>query len=77
MLYEVITASDFEDWLSAERFAWRTRIVDALVAHAEERLDEGHPREATGIVLRALSLDATAEIAARAAIRSLALAGDP
>lgn len=74
--FSVPGASDFEDWLSAERFAWRTRSTDALVQLSAQLLDEGRVMESTEAALRALALDSTGDIAARAAIRSLAVAGD-
>jgi DNA-binding SARP family transcriptional activator len=74
--FSVPDASDFEDWLSAERFAWRTRSIDALVHLSDRRLDEGRVRESSETALRALALEATADVAARAAMRSLAISGD-
>lgn len=74
--FSVPGASDFEDWLSAERFAWRTRSTDALVQLSAELLDEGRVMESTETALRALALDSTADVAARGAMRSLAVAGD-
>jgi len=74
--FGVPDASGFEDWLTAERLAWRHRSVEALVRHAEERLQTGDVAGATKAGLRALELDALSEPALRTAMRALALAGD-
>ncbi len=68
--------SEFEDWLYAERVALREQAVTALVNRATSLLDRGEIREAAATARRALALDATSETAARAAMRSLAIAGD-
>src|SRR3989454_96417 len=69
-------ASEFESWLGAERVRWRAQGIDALVRHAAGLLARGDATEAVTAALRALSLDPTSEPAARAAMRSLAIAGD-
>ena len=69
-------ASEFETWLAAERLAWRARGVEALTRDAERRLAAGDLDGARGAALRALDLEPASEPAARAAVRSLALAGD-
>jgi DNA-binding SARP family transcriptional activator len=74
--FSVPKASAFEDWLATERSAWRARSVEALVARAEELLRAGDVPEAARLADRALTLDPRSEQALRAAIRSLALAGD-
>jgi DNA-binding SARP family transcriptional activator len=68
--------SEFEEWLYGERVALRERAVTALVNRAASLLDQGEIREAAATARRALALDATSETAARAAMRSLAIAGD-
>jgi DNA-binding SARP family transcriptional activator len=69
-------ANEFESWLAGERFAWRARGVEALTRHAESLLAAGDPGAARAAALRALTLDATAEAAARSGMRALALGGD-
>jgi DNA-binding SARP family transcriptional activator len=68
--------SEFEDWLYAERTALRGRSVEALVNLAEQLTASGELREATAVAQRALALDATSGMAAAAAIRATAIAGD-
>jgi len=74
--FSVPEASGFEDWLAAERLAWRQRSVEALVRHAEERLQTGDVTRATDVGLRALELDMLSEPALRTTMRALTLTGD-
>jgi hypothetical protein len=69
-------SSELEDWLAAERTRWRSRSVEVLVHCAESRLASGQAREAAAIARQAAKLDPRSDLAARAAIRSLALAGE-
>jgi DNA-binding SARP family transcriptional activator len=69
-------ANEFETWVAAERAAWRALSVEALTRSAEASLAAGALGEARASALRALALEPTAEGAARAAMRALALAGD-
>jgi DNA-binding SARP family transcriptional activator len=69
-------ANEFENWLAAERLAWRTRGVETLTRLAESLFDVGDPGGAQAAALRALAIEPAAEPAARAAMRALALAGD-
>jgi DNA-binding SARP family transcriptional activator len=69
-------ASEFEQWLAAERVLWRARTVDALTRQADTVLGRGRAAEAAGLAGQALALDPTAELAVRAAMRALALTGD-
>ena len=69
-------ANAFEDWLAAERAAWRSQGVEALVRRAEQELAAGDPVGAAATAGRARALDAVSEAAAAAAMRALALAGD-
>ena len=75
--FSVPEASAFEDWLAAERTAWRQRGVDVLVRRTDELLRDGLAQDAAAVALRAMALDPRSELATRAVIRSLALAGDP
>ena len=74
--FSVPDSSPFEDWLTAERFRWGQRSIEALVRHAEDRLAEADTRAAEASARRALSLDPLSERALRTAMRTLALGGD-
>ncbi len=69
-------ANEFETWMAGERLLWRARSVEALTNWAEAQLAAAETAGARGSALKALELEPTAEPAARAAIRALALAGD-
>jgi len=69
-------ASDFENWLAAERLMWRTRALEALEQRAVAELDRGDVTGAARTALRAVALDRAAEGPARTAMRALALSGD-
>jgi DNA-binding SARP family transcriptional activator len=69
-------ANEFESWVATERLAWRALGVEALTRWAEASLAAGVSGDARVAALRALALDPTAEAAARAAMRALALGGD-
>jgi len=69
-------ANEFENWVAGERLLWRTRSVAALTQWAEVQLGAADLGGAKTTALRALELEPTAEAAARAAIRALALDGD-
>jgi DNA-binding SARP family transcriptional activator len=75
--FAVPGASGFEDWLASERTAWRNRGVDVLVRRCDDLLRDGQAQEAAAVALRAATLDPRSELAERAVIRALALAGDP
>jgi DNA-binding SARP family transcriptional activator len=68
--------SGFEDWLAAERTAWRSRSVEVLVHCAEELLASGQARDAAAVAQRAATFDPRSDFATRTVIRSLALGGD-
>jgi DNA-binding SARP family transcriptional activator len=74
--FAVPGAAEFEHWLAAERTLWRARAVDALTRQAEAELRRGRAADAVGLARRALALDPTADVAVRASMRALALAGD-
>ncbi len=69
-------ATDFENWLAAERAQWRAQALEALVQGVAAALARGDAAEAARVGLRAVALDRTSEPAARAAMRALTLAGD-
>jgi DNA-binding SARP family transcriptional activator len=68
--------SQFEDWLYAQRVGLRQQSVEALANRAQQLLDGGQIREAAALGQRALALEPTSELAAAAAMRSLAVGGD-
>ncbi|HEX6617402.1 MAG TPA: AAA family ATPase [Gemmatimonadales bacterium] len=74
--FGVPDASTFEDWLTGERERWRRRGSEVLVRCADNLARAGRAQEASGLAERALDIDPTSESAARAMLRSLALAGD-
>ena len=74
--FSVRGASEFDDWLTAERQHWCRRSVDVLVRRAEQLLAAGNVAAAYDTVQRARELDWRPETAVRCALRTLALAGD-
>src|SRR6266566_3946542 len=69
-------ASEFENWLTAERAYWKRRSVDVLVRCCDELLATGALAEATQAARGAWERDAQSDAALRAVMRCLALAGD-
>src|SRR2546429_2006098 len=74
--FSVRGASEFDNWLAAERQHWCRRSVDVLVHRAEQLLAAGDVASAHEMVQRARELDWRPETAVRSALRTLALAGD-
>lgn len=74
--FTVTGASEFEDWLAAEREGWRRRGVDILVRGAESLTQSGRTQEAAALASRALALDPLSEHALGSAIRCRSLLGD-
>ncbi len=74
--FSVPGASEFEEWLYAERTAWRGRGVEALSRYATSEAAKGNLAAATRAANAALELAPTADRAARAVMRCLALSGD-
>ena len=74
--FALADASDFEDWLTAERTLWRGRSIEVLVRCAEERLAAGDARAAVTTARHAAKLDPMSDLSVRALIRALALAGE-
>jgi DNA-binding SARP family transcriptional activator len=74
--FAVPGASEFEDWLAAERENWRRRGVDILVRGSETLAQSGRTQEAAALASRALALDPRSEHALGAAIRNRSLLGD-
>jgi len=69
-------ASEFEDWLTAERGTWRRRGVEVLAEYADELLAAGHVSDALRRAERAAALDPWSETALRAVMRCLSLSGN-
>ena len=69
-------ASEFEDWLAAERELWGRRGVEVLVSCAEAHAQVGKVEEACEFAARALGLQPASELALRCAVRCRSLAGD-
>ena len=74
--FALAEASEFEDWLAAERELWGRRGVEVLVSCAEAHAQVGKVEEAFGFAGRALSLQPNSEAALRCALRCRSLAGD-
>jgi DNA-binding SARP family transcriptional activator len=74
--FAVPDASQFEDWLAAERELWRRRSVEVLGRFAESLARSGRAQDAGEAAARALAIDPGSEPALRAALRYRALAGD-
>ena len=74
--FKIPDASGFEDWLTIERSHWNGRALDALLHHAEERLDAGDELGADAPLRKARDLDPLSQRALRAMLRRLAAAGD-
>lgn len=69
-------ATPFEDWLHAERRAWREHGVAALGELARELARSGDPSAARALAGRAVRLDPDSERAARALIEALIISDD-
>jgi DNA-binding SARP family transcriptional activator len=74
--FALAEASEFEDWLAAERELWGRRGVEVLVSCAEAHSQLGKVEEALGFAGRALGLQPASELAIRCAVRCRSLAGD-
>jgi DNA-binding SARP family transcriptional activator len=74
--FGVPDASEFEDWLIAQRASWRRRSTQALINAAEEHLRRGRLDGASQSADRALALDPASEPATRCAMRAAVLAED-
>ena len=61
--FSVPGASEFEDWLAAERTAWRQRSVEVLGRRVDELLRGGQAPDAVALALRATALDPRSDLA--------------
>jgi DNA-binding SARP family transcriptional activator len=69
-------ATEFEDWLAAERREWTARSVRLLVARSEQLLDQGAASEGLAMAERALRLAPGADPAIQACLAAMAVLGD-
>ena len=69
-------ASEFDDWMSTERAYWKRRSVEVLVRESVKALASGDAETAEKAARAAQELDPSSDVAARAMLRALALAGD-
>src|SRR3989441_4774203 len=69
-------ASEFENWLTAERAHWKRRSVDVLLRCCDQLLATGALADATQAAQGGLERDSHSDTAVRAVMRCLALAGD-
>ena len=74
--FAVPGASEFEDWLTAERELWRRQGVEVLVRGSEALAQTGRTHDASALAARALALEPTSERALGATLRCMSLAGD-
>ena len=74
--FAVAGASEFEDWLAAERELWRRHGVELLVRGSEALAQTGRTQDASALAARALALEPTSERALGATLRCMSLAGD-
>ena len=74
--FALAEASEFEDWLAAERELWGRRGVEVLVSCADVHAQVGKVEEACEFAARALGLQPVSELALRCALRCRSLAGD-
>ncbi len=74
--FALAEASEFEDWLAAERELWGRRGVEVLVSCADAHAQVGKVEEACEFAARALGLQPASELALRCAVRCRSLAGD-
>ena len=75
--FKIADATGFEDWLTVERSHWHGLSLDALLRHAEERLEAGDELGADAPLRRARSLDPWSQRALRAHLGRVAASGDP
>ena len=70
-------SNEFEDWLSAERRAWRRQCIEVLESIALSELEEGDLAAARDVAHRAATLDPVADTPAGILMQCDALRGDP
>ena len=74
--FSISGASAFDDWMTAERTHWQRRSVAVLECLSTQALARGDLVGAEDAARRAEQLDEHSDVAVRARMRALALAGD-
>jgi DNA-binding SARP family transcriptional activator len=74
--FSIPGASGFDDWMSAERTHWQRRSVEILECLSTQASARGDVSGAEEAARRAEQLDEHSDVAVRARLRALALAGD-
>jgi DNA-binding SARP family transcriptional activator len=74
--FRITGAPGFEDWLTAERSHWHGISMDALLRHAEERLDAGDELGAGDPLVQARKMDPFSQRVLRLQMRRVAAADD-
>jgi len=74
--FSIPGSSGFDDWMSAERTHWQRRSVAVLECLTTQALARGDLGAAEEAARRAEQLDEHSDVAVRARMRALALAGD-
>ena len=74
--FKISDAAGFEDWLTIERSHWNARSLEALLNHADARLDAGDELGADAPLHKAREIDPLSQRALRAAMRRVAVAND-
>ena len=75
--FSIPDSNEFEDWLSAERSAWRRQCIEVLESIARSELEEGDLGAAGDVAHRAATLDPVADTPAGILMQCDALRGDP
>jgi DNA-binding SARP family transcriptional activator len=74
--FSIPGASEFDDWMSSERTHWQRRSVAVLECLSTRALARGDLDGAENAAHRAERIDEHSDVAVRARLRALALAGD-
>ena len=74
--FSISGASGFDDWMASERTHWQRRSVAVLECLATRALARGDLAGAEDAARRAEQIDEHSDVAVRARLRALALAGD-
>lgn len=74
--FSIPGASGFDDWMTAERTHWQRRSVEVLECLSTQALARGDVSGAEDAARRAEQLDEHSDLAVRARMRALDLAGD-
>lgn len=74
--FEIAHSTAFEDWVTSQRVAWRSRSLDALTRASALECDRGDLSAALSLAARATALDPLSDRAVQALMRAQALRGD-